>query len=99
MCSVRDDIVSKSLIVQKRGALSEEKFADNFCLQLPGWCPCLNCRDFDLQLLQPVLLLMELSSTKDMIRLKKAPEKLREVSNKSHIEGEDSKNAPVAERF
>ena len=35
-----------------------------------------------------------------MHRLKrKTPEKLREVSKKSHIEGEDSENAPVTERF
>ena len=100
MCSARDDIVSKSLIVKKGGAISEKKLADNFCLQLPGWCPCLNCRDFNPQPLQPIQLPTELSSTKDMLRLKrKAPEKLREVSKKSHIEGEDSENAPVTERF
>ena len=35
-----------------------------------------------------------------MLRLKrKAPEKLREVSKKSHIEGENSKNVLVTERF
>ena len=35
-----------------------------------------------------------------MLRLKrKAPEKLREVSKKSRIEGKDSGNAPVAERL
>ena len=99
MCSARDDIVCKSLIV-KRGVILEEKLVDDFCLQLPGWCPCLNCRDFDPQPLQPVQSPTELSSTKDMLRLKiKAPEKLRKVSKKSHIEGEDSENAPVAERF
>ena len=47
MCGARDDIVGKSLIVKKKGAISEEKLADYFCLQLPGLCPCLNCRDFD----------------------------------------------------
>ena len=99
MCSACDDIVSKLLIV-KREEQFPKKLADNFRLQLPGWCPCLNCHDFDLQPLQPVQLPTELSSTKDMLRLKrKASEKLREVSKKSHIEGEDSKNAPVAEWF
>ena len=97
MCSARDDIVSKSLIVEKRGAVSEGELADNFCLQLPGWCPCLNCRDFDPQLLQPIQSTTEPSSTKNMKR--KAPVKLRAVSKKSHIEGENSENAPVAERF
>ena len=57
MCSARDKIVSKSLIVKERGAISEENLSDNFCLQLPGWCPCLNCRDFaDPQPLKPVQL-------------------------------------------
>ena len=41
------DIVSESLLKEERGNISEEKLASHFCLQLPGWCPCLNCRDFD----------------------------------------------------
>ena len=80
MCSACDDIVSKSLIVKKRGAISIEKLADNFCLQLLGWFPCVNCHDFDLQPLQPVQLPTKLSSTKDMLRLKsKAQESLEKL--------------------
>ena len=52
ICSACDDIVSKLLIVKEKGTVSEEKLATNFCLQLLGWCPCLNCRDFDPQPLQ-----------------------------------------------
>ena len=97
MCSAHDDIVSKSLIVKNRVAISEETLADNLCLQLLGLCPSLNS-DFDPQLLQPIQLLTELSSAKNMLRLKrKAPEKPIEVSKKSYIEGEDSKNALVTE--
>jgi len=48
---VTGSVVSETLLVKERGAIPEEKLATNkFCLQLPGWCPCLNCRYFD----QPV---------------------------------------------
>ena len=94
-----DNIVSKSLIVKERGAISEEKLADNFCLQLLGWRPCLNCCDFaNPRPLKPVQLQKDLfSMTTDMLRLKrKAPEKPRELNKKSFIAIEDSKNAPVS---
>jgi len=50
MCNARNEVVSETLLVKERGPIPEEKLANKFCLQLPGWCPCLNCRDFD----QPV---------------------------------------------
>ena len=31
------DIVSETLLVKERDAISEEKLANDFCLQLPGW--------------------------------------------------------------
>ena len=95
MCITRDDIVSKSLIASIPCGIYE-KLTDNFCLQFSGWCLCLNYRNFDPQPMQPVQL--RTKSKKEMLRLKRrAPENLREVSKKSHIE--DSENTSVAEWF
>jgi len=53
-CVVLVTRFSETLLVKEIGAIPEEKLANKFCLQrglqLPGWYPCLNCRDFD----QPV---------------------------------------------
>ena len=48
MLSSVSSIVSESLIVKDkfRLRLSESELASHFCLQVPGWCPCGNCRDF-----------------------------------------------------
>ena len=40
-------VVSKTLIVKDNvGLLPEDVLASHYCLQVPGWCPCVNCRDF-----------------------------------------------------
>ena len=40
-------VVSKTLIVKDNvGLLPEDELASHYCLQVPGWCPCVNCRDF-----------------------------------------------------
>ena len=41
-------IVSESLIVKDNFKLQlpESELASYFCLQVPGWHPCGNCRDF-----------------------------------------------------
>ena len=80
MCSARNEVVSETLLVKERGAIPEEKLANKFYLQLPGWCPCLNCHDFD----QPVHL-QKAACNKEMLRRlkRKAPENFGECSKKS----------------
>ena len=48
MLSSVSSIVSESLIVKDKFRLwlFESELASHFCLQVPGWCPCGNCRDF-----------------------------------------------------
>jgi len=62
MCCARNKVVSETLLVKEIGAIPEEKLANKFCLQLPGWCPCLNCHDFD----QPVYLRTAAKSTRKL---------------------------------
>jgi len=108
MCSARNKVVSETLLVKERGAIPEEKLANKFCLKLPGWCPCLNCHDFD----QPVHLWIAACNKKMLGRLKrKAPENFGECSKKSKkkfrkrpIEAAEEKsdndeNANIAGRF
>jgi len=45
--SAHNKVVSETLLVKEIGVIPKEKLAKKFYLQLPGWCPCLNCRDFD----------------------------------------------------
>ena len=58
------DVVSQTLLVKERGDIFEEKLASNFCLQLPSWCLCLNCRDFEPQRLV-------VNSDKEMLKQKR----------------------------
>ena len=40
-------VVSKTLIVKDNvGLLPEDELASHYCLQVPGWCPHVNCHDF-----------------------------------------------------
>ena len=67
-------VVSQLLLVKERGDICEGKLASDFCLQLPGWCLCLNCRDFEPQRL------VITNSDKEMLKTKReAPEKFRRM--------------------
>ena len=55
--------------MKERGDISEGELASDFCSQLPSWCPCLNCRDFE-----PHRLVIT-KSDKEMLKTKrKAPQ-------------------------
>ena len=41
--------------------LPEDELASHYCLQVPGWCPCVNCRDF----LPPSVSLLAKDNAKD----------------------------------
>ena len=96
------DIVSETLLVKERGAISE-KLASDFCLQLPGWCPCLNCRDFNPQPPMPRPVPRKIGcNSKEMLKLKRkaaAPknsevpcEKSCKKSTEAHIEAGADEN-------
>ena len=90
MCSSRNDGVSKTLLVQIKGSISEEKLASDFCLQLPGWCPCLSCHDFVLPVQSVQSWTVFCNKNSEMLRLKrKTPEKFGEPSKKPHNEVEE----------
>ena len=55
-------VVSKTLIVKDNvGLLPEDELASHYCLQVPGWCPCVNCRDFS----RPSVSLLAKDNAKD----------------------------------
>ena len=55
-------VVSKTLIVKDNvGLLPEDELASHYCLQVPGWCPCVNCRDFS----RPSISLLAKDNAKD----------------------------------
>ena len=106
------DIVSETLLVKERGAISKEKLASDFCLQLPDWCPCLNCRDFDPQPLVPRPVPQKIGCNgKEILKLKRkaaAPknyevpcEKSCKKSTEAHIEAGADENdvESLIERF
>ena len=102
MCSARNNVVSKTLLVKVKGSISEEKLASDFCLQLPGWCPCLNCRDFVPSSQSIQSRTGSCNKNSEMIRLKrKAPEKFGEPSKKPYNEAEEKEDSEnhIADRF
>ena len=102
MCSVRNDVVSKTLLVKAKGSISKEKLASDFCLQLPCWCPCLNCHDFVPPAQSVQSRTVSCNKNPEMLRLKrKTPEKFGEPSKKPHNEMEEKEDSEnhIAERF
>ena len=102
MYSSRNDVVSKTLLVKVKGSISEEKLASDFCLQLPGWCPCLNCCDFVPPAQSVQSWTASCKKKSEMLRLKrKTPEKFGELSKKPHNEAEEKEAIEnhIAERF
>jgi len=39
-------VLCETLIRKDNVGLLSEELASHYCLQIPGWCPCVNCRDF-----------------------------------------------------
>ena len=101
-CSAHNDVVSKTLLVKVKGSIFEEKLASDFCLQLVGWCPCLNCREFVPPVQSVKSQRVSCNKNSEMLRLKrKTPEKFGEPSKKPHNEVEEKEDSEnhIAERF